>query len=334
MGSVLLLGACGGGTSTPGPAATNERVSLKIMVGGLGKQIYLPNMLTKQLGYFEEQNLDVTLIDEPSGVASEDAVIAGEVEAGSGSFDHPIDLAGLGKQVVNVVQLLAAPGEAEMVATKKAGVIKSPADFGGKKLGVTSLGSGTHTLSRYMAVRANVPIDSIKFIAVGAGDRFIKAIQNGTIDAGMTTEPTISRLLKTGDGQVLVDLRTPEKTRAALGGDYPFICLFMKADYVNSHKPVVQRVVNAYVKTLKWISKHTAQEIADKMPADYYAGDKDLYLSALQGSLPMFSPDGKISKSGAETVLSVLQKFDENVMGKTIDLSKTYTNEFVNKANA
>jgi NitT/TauT family transport system substrate-binding protein len=332
---MLLLAACGGTSGTgASPGASAERVSLKIMVGGLNKQIYLPNMLTKQLGYFDEQNLDVSLVDEPSGVSSEDAVVAGEVQAGSGSFDHPIDLAGLGKQMVNVVQLLAAPGEAEMVATKKADAIKSPADFAGKKLGVTSLGSGTHTLSRYLAVRNGVAVDQIKFIAAGAGDRFIKAIQNGTIDAGMTTEPTISRLLKTGDAKVLVDLRTPATTRAALGGDYPFICIFMNADYVKSHKPVVQRVVNAYVKTLKWISKHSAQEIADKMPADYYAGDKDLYLNALQGSIQMFSPDGKISKAGAETVLSVLQKFDENVMGKQIDLSKTYTNEFVNKANA
>ncbi len=144
-------------------------------------------MLTKQLGYFEEQNLDITLIDEPSGVSAEDALVAGEVEAASGSFDHPIDLAGLGKQVINVVQLLRAPGEAEMVATKKADQIKSPADFKGKNLGVTSLGSGTHTLSRYLAVKNGVPVDQVKFVAVGAGDRFIAAIKQGTIDAGMTT---------------------------------------------------------------------------------------------------------------------------------------------------
>jgi len=307
-------------------------VKLKIMVGGLNKQIYLPNMLTKQLGYFEEQNLDVTLVDEPSGVSSEDAVIAGEAQAGSGSFDHPVDLAGLGKYIVNVVQLLAAPGEAEVVATGKADQIRSPADFKGKRLGVTSLGSGTHTLSRYLAVRNGVKVEDVKFIKAGAGDQFINALKNGTIDAGMTTEPTISRAVTSGVGKVLVDLRTPEKTRAAMGGDYPFICIFMKEDYVKSHRPVVQRLVNAYVKTLKWIHSHTAEEIADKMPPDYYAGNKDLYLTALRASLPMFSPDGKISKSGAEFVLKVLQQFDENVQGKQIDLTRTYTTEFADKA--
>ena len=73
---------------------------------------------------------------------------------------------------------------------------------------------------------------------------FIVTLQQGKIDAGMTTEPTISRILSTGVGKVLVDLRTPESTQTALGGAYPFICLFMNNSYVNSHKAVVQKLVN------------------------------------------------------------------------------------------
>jgi NitT/TauT family transport system substrate-binding protein len=64
---VLVLSGCGGDTgvgSTPSAVAKDH---LKILVGGMSKQIYLPNMLTKQLGYFDEQNLDVELIDEASG---------------------------------------------------------------------------------------------------------------------------------------------------------------------------------------------------------------------------------------------------------------------------
>src|SRR5207302_6759317 len=64
---------------------------------------------------------------------------------------------------------------------------------------------------------------------------------------------------------------------------------YMRADWVAQNKGIVQRVVNAYVKTLKWIATHSPAEIADKLPADYYAGDKDLYLTALTGSMPMFS---------------------------------------------
>ncbi len=49
---VLLLSACGnsGTTTTTTNGTTTTITQLKIMVGGLSKQIYLPNMLTQQLG--------------------------------------------------------------------------------------------------------------------------------------------------------------------------------------------------------------------------------------------------------------------------------------------
>src|SRR3979409_1519430 len=92
-----ILAACGGTnpqSTTPGAAA-----SLKIMVGGLSKQIYLPNMLAKQLGYFQAAHLDVTLIDEGSGQGSEDEVVAGNVDAGSGAYNHTIQLQAAGKNI-------------------------------------------------------------------------------------------------------------------------------------------------------------------------------------------------------------------------------------------
>jgi NitT/TauT family transport system substrate-binding protein len=73
VATVGLLAACGSSNNTTTPSggaaasSTPTPVSLKIMVGGLNKQIYLPNMLAQRLGYFKEQNLDVTLIDEASG---------------------------------------------------------------------------------------------------------------------------------------------------------------------------------------------------------------------------------------------------------------------------
>jgi NitT/TauT family transport system substrate-binding protein len=328
--ALMAVTACGG-TSTPSQTGSTP-YPVKIMVGGLSKQIYLPNMLTQQLGYFKEQNLDVTLVDEQSGVGTETMVLAGAVDAGSGSYNHTLELQAQGKLMETVVQLQVAPGEAEMVATSKADTIKSAADLKGKTLGVTELGSGTHTLTLALLGKAGVAGNQANFVGVGAGDTFIAAMKNGKIDAGMTTEPTISLLIKAGVGKPLVDLRTPEATRAALGGDYPFISVWMTTDYVNSHKPIVQRIVNAYVKTLKWIATHSADEIAAKMPADYYAGDKALYVTALAAQKGTFSPDGKMPTSGPQVVADIEANYIASMKGKTVDLSKTYTNAFVNAA--
>jgi NitT/TauT family transport system substrate-binding protein len=302
------------------------------MVGGLNKQIYLPNMLTQQLGYFADQKLDVSLVDEGSGQASEDEVIAGNVDAGSGAYVHPVVLNALGKKVETICQFGIAPGEAEVIDAKKAGSIHSASDLQGKNLGVTELGSGTHTLTLAILGKAGIDPTKEHFIPVGAGNTFIAGIDQQKIDAGMTTEPTISRLTTSGKGQVLVDLRTPESTRAALGGDYPFIGIFAKNDWVDSHKDVAQRLVNAYVKTLKFIHSHSAAEIADKMPPEYYAGDKDLYVTALKNQLSIFGTDCKMPAGGPETVLKIQQNYVPSFSGKTSNLSETYTNEFASKA--
>jgi NitT/TauT family transport system substrate-binding protein len=328
--SILILSACGSTTSTGG--TSSGPIHLKIMVGGLNKQIYLPNELTQRLGYFTEQGLDVTLIDEASGQSSEEQVLAGQVDAGSGSYNHTIELQAAGKNMECVVQMDIAPGEAEVVAANKASSISGPADLKGKNLGVTELGSGTQTLTQAILNKAGVDPTSAHYIPVGAGDTFIAAMQQGKIDAGMTTEPTISRLVSSGVGKVLVDLRTPSSTQQALGGNYPFICLFMSNSYVDSHRAVVQKIVNAYVKTLKWISTHSAAEIAAKMPADYYAGNQELYVTALDNQKAIFSADGKMPSDGPQTVLGIEQQIGKVKAGQTIDLSKTYTNDFASTA--
>ena len=327
IASLVVLAACGGSTAP----TSGGNVSLKIMVGGLNKQIYLPNMLAQRLGYFKAENLDVTLIDEGSGQASEEEVVAGNVDAGSGAYSHPMVLNTQGKKIETICQFGIAPGEAEVVDASLTN-ITGPKDLAGKNLGVTDLGSGTHVLTQAILGTAGVNPGSAHYVAVGAGDTFIAALQQKKIAAGMTTYPTISRLVNSGKGKILVSLLTPADTRAALGGDYPFISIYMRSDWVASHKPQVQRLVNAYVKTLKWIGSHTPQEIADKLPVDYYAGDKDLYLAALTGSMPMFSPDGKMPAGAPDFVLKVLQTYNNNVKGKTIDLTKTFTNEFADAA--
>jgi NitT/TauT family transport system substrate-binding protein len=332
---VLLLSACGssGPTTTTVNGTTTTTTQLKIMVGGLSKQIYLPNMLTQQLGYFKQEGLDVTLIDEASGQSSENEVLAGQVDAGSGSYNHTIELQAAGKQMEAVVLLNVAPGEAEMVSAKEAGQIHSISDLKGKNLGVTELGSGTQTLTTALLRKVGITPDQVHFIPVGAGDTFIAAMQQGRIDAGMTTEPTISRLISSGVGKVLVDLRSPESTQAALGGPYPFICLFMNNSYVASHQDVVQKLVSAYVKTLKWMHTHTAEQIADMMPPDYYAGNKALYVTALQNQMAIFSPDGLMPAGAPQSVLNIEYQSNLIPQSKQIDLSLTYTNQFASNAS-
>jgi len=327
----LVLAACGS-TNTSGGSAP-QTVSLKIMVGGLNKQIYLPNMLASRLGYFNEQHLDVTLIDEGSGQASEDEVVAGNVQAGSGAYVHPMVLNSQGKKIETICQFCIAPGEAEVVDARLTN-ITSPKDLAGKTLGVTEVGSGTWVLTQAILGGAGVDPNNAHYLGVGAGDTFIAAIQQQKIAAGMTTCPTISRLVNSGKGKILVSLLSPKDTEAALGGDYPFIGVFAQNDWVNSNKDVTQRLVNAYVKTLKYIHSHTPAQIADQMPTDYFAGDKASYVADLQSQISIFGTDCKMPAGGPETVQKIQQQFVASYKGKSANLSETYTNYYADHASA
>ncbi|MGH8861507.1 MAG: ABC transporter substrate-binding protein, partial [Jatrophihabitantaceae bacterium] len=69
--------------------------SLTVMVGGLSKQIYLPFMLTKELGYYDKAGVKVNLIDEPAGGDATKNMIAGQVQGVGGFYDHNIALQAL-----------------------------------------------------------------------------------------------------------------------------------------------------------------------------------------------------------------------------------------------
>lgn len=302
---------------------------LTIMVGGATKIIYLPAKLTEQLGYFKDEGLDVELLSQPAGVDAENELLAGAVQGVVGFYDHTVDLQSKGKEVQALVVFGQVPGEVEMVSSKAAGTFKSMADAKGKTLGVTGLGSSTSFLTQYLAQRAGLATKDYSMLPVGADASFIAAIKQGRIDAGMTTEPTVSQLLKTGDAKVLVDLRTLDGTKAALGGTYPASSFYVQRAWAQSHKAQAQKLAHAFARTLQFISTHSAAEIADKMPKDYYGANRDLYVNALNASLPMFTKDGKMPADGPETVLKVLSAFNPSVKGKHIDLAKTYTNEFL-----
>src|SRR5438309_7314923 len=152
----IALAACGGTSNNAGSGSSTQTVDLKMLVGGLNKQIYLPNMLAKQLGYFDAEKINITLVDEGSGQGTELEVVAGNVDAGSGAYSHPVELNALGKKIETICQFGIAPGEAEMVDAKKAGSITSVNDLLGKNLGVTDIGSGTHTITLALLGKAGI----------------------------------------------------------------------------------------------------------------------------------------------------------------------------------
>lgn len=330
---VVVVAASTAACSSSHASGAGSMPTVRLMVGGIDKQIYLPYQLAQGLGYYKKYGVNVELsTEQKGGVGAEDALAAGQVELAGAWYVHTIDFQLHGKDVIDVVQLSGAPGEREMCA--KGTNVTSPSDWAGKSVGVTDLGSGTDDLTLYLAAHANLPSKQFNRQGVGAGDTLISALQHGKIVCGMTTQPTVSAIESKDLGYSAIDLASTQGATKWLGGTFPAASVLARADWVNSHKDTVQKVVDALVATMHYIATHGASDIADHLPAAFVSNGlitRDAYVTALDQDKGQFLPDGIMPASGPDTVLSI-EKLAGKVSG-SVDLAKTYTNEFAIAAN-
>ncbi|MCO5400910.1 ABC transporter substrate-binding protein [Ralstonia soli] len=316
-------------------AHAQDPTRLTIMVSGTAKMIYLPATLAQRLGYFRDEGLEVELLSQPAGVDAESELLTGFAQGVVGFYDHTIDLQAKGKEVRAIVVFSQVPGEAELVSTRLPATVGTMRDLRGHTLGVTGLGSSTSFLTRYLMAQQGLSAADYTMLPVGAEHSFAKALRSGRIDAGMTTDPIASRLVRNGEARVLLDLRTLESTRAALGGPYPAACLYLQSEWLEAHPELATKLAHAFVRTLRYMHAHDAEDIAAHMPPEFRRDHPELYVKALAAALPTFSADGRMPDDGPPTVLRVLAASNANARSKLldphIDLSRTYTNKFVDQ---
>jgi NitT/TauT family transport system substrate-binding protein len=305
-----------------------------IAVGGGGCLCYLPTILAKQLGEFEKAGINVEVVDFKGGSESLKAVIGGSADVVSGYFDHCVNLAAKGQHLQAFVVYDRFPGFALVVSPKHTAEINSIKDLANKKVGVSAPGSSTDFFLKYMLSKNGVDPNSVSVIGVGLGGSAIAAMEQGQIDAAIMLDPAVTLLQgKNKDLKILSDTRTQKDTLAVFGGEYPGGALYTKADWIAGHQNEVQGMATAIVATLKWIHSHTPEEIMAKMPPEMVGKDKDLYLAALKNTIPMYSESGRMDPKGAAAVLAVFSQSSPDVAKANIDLSKTYTNKYVEAAN-
>ena len=311
-----------------------ETAKVRLAVGGKSSLYYLPLTITERLGYFKEAGLDVEISDFAGGAKSLQALIGGSADVVTGSFDHTIQMQAKNQAIVAVVQLGRFPGFALALRKERAANYSGPKDLKGMKIGVTAPGSSTHFMVLYMMAQAGLKPDDAVFIGTGSGGTVVAAVQHGEVDGISNADPMITKLDRDGAIKVVADTRTLEGTTKVYGGPYPAAVLYTPQSFVEKNPNTIQAMVNAFVRGLKWVQAHNAEEIAKMMPEEYMLGDRPLFVEAIKANHDAYSPDGRFLKNGPETALKVLQAFDPNVQNAKIDLAKTYTDKFVNAANA
>lgn len=338
----LALAACGAPSAAPpgqagtagasGAAGGGPGAKVIIGVGGQTLLTYLPTTLAQQLGYYKEEGVDVELQDLQGGSKALTAMIGGSTQVTSGYYEHTIQMQAKNQSIKAFVDMGLSSGLALVVAPKNEGSIKGIADLKGKNVGVTAPGSSTDMFVKYLLSKNGYQPTDASVSAIGAGSSAVAAVQNNQVDAAVMLEPDISVLAKQlGKTPVILqDVRTVGGLKAVFGTDsWPSACLYAKTDWIEKNSDTAGKLAKAIKRTLEYISQHSGQEIAEKMPANFAGGDKAQYAKVIDDLKKTLSKDGTFTADGAKAVLKTQQVANPEVGNKSIDLSKTYTNDYV-----
>ncbi|QIS21310.1 ABC transporter substrate-binding protein [Nocardia terpenica] len=306
---------------------------ITIGVGGQSLPVYLPLTLAQRLGFFDHAGVDVRIEDMQGGSKALQALQGGSVDVVAGYYDHTIQMQAKNRAVTSFVTMLDRPELVLAVSPATHRPIASVADLRGANVGVTAPGSSSHFFLQYLLARSGTPADAVSVQAIGGAATAVAAMENGRVDAAAMVDPAFSLLQQRAGAdrvRVLTDTRTAEGVRQTFGvSDYPAAVLYSTPQWLGGNDRNARALATAIVRTLRWIDRHTAEQIAAEMPAEYAQDNRAVYIDTIAKMKDGFSRDGRMPTEGAEAVRRVLAQSDPEVAKADIDLSRTYSDEYL-----
>lgn len=221
----MLLAACGGDDGGGGEGVSSEPVRVYVGVD----TAYAPFWVAQSEGLFEEEGLNVELVQFPQGGDGADALIAGEIDLG-GSGDATI----LQRQPRGPLKALAVLQQSgdylKLVVREEISSVEE----------IETIGIVPGSLSEYGATRMlehfEIPQDSVEFVPAGPPE-LPPLISQGDVDAFVIWEPWPTQAEDLGGAKVL--MRTKE-----FGYSYLFF-LIANGDWYDGHQAEAEAFVRA-----------------------------------------------------------------------------------------
>ena len=323
--SAVLLAALPQGASAQAP----EKRKVNVATASLGLP-YLPLIIAQQRKYFAEEGLEVEIAAFAGGSKALQSLMGGSSDVASGAYSNTLTMAAKGQKLKNFVVQVRYP--ALTIAVSKKAKYSTLADLKGMKIGVSAPGSSTHMVVNHLLSKAGLTSNDVSIIGVGTSAGAVAAIEKGEIDAIINSDPVMTKLEADNAITIIAETRTGKGTEDLFGGPYPEAGLYATADFIAKNPNTIQALTNAIVRAELWMQKASIEDIAANVPAEHMLGDKELYLASYQKMHESHSPDGQITKEGAQIVLDVLAAFLPEVKAANIKVEDTYDNRFVEAA--
>jgi NitT/TauT family transport system substrate-binding protein len=313
--AALLLAGC----------ATRPGSSVRLALQPPSTNNY-PSYLAEWLGFYRAEGVDVAISQIAGASKVLEAVVGASADVGGGVYEQTIQMAAEDRDIVSFVSLLRSPN----FALVSAGV-KTVADLRHKTVGVSSVGSPSQFYLNQILISAGMKPSDVSTASVGMGATATAAVEHGQVDAAVLFGSAVTTLqARHPDTVILADARTADGLRAVFGvDDYPASCLLTRRDWLTKNPETARKIARAILRSLAWIRGHSAEEILAQVPAEFRVGDPAAELAAIRLAQPMYSVDGRISAASADAVRKVLAGSLDRVRDARIDLTKTYSYEYL-----
>ncbi|CAM4430370.1 ABC transporter substrate-binding protein [Paenibacillus typhae] len=331
ISGMILLSGCGADGATDADAAAADKGLKKLVIAEpLHYTGYLPLYVAQQEGYFEEEGLEVEML-QAAGGAHVTSVVSGDAWGVIGGPESNA-LANIGNSdpiisVSNVVNranvyLMAKKGTAPAGGSDE----ELKAFIEGKKVNAGRHGGTPNLLTQYLLLELGLdPKKDVQLLEPADGSTVVAMVQQGAADIANGAEPQIS------DGMEKGVWDEPFYKFHDMG-DYAYSVLSVKKSTIEKDPETVQKAVNAVVKALKAIQEDQAMAMK-VLKAEFPTLSDAAAQAALDRAFEdqLWSPDGIISEEALDKDMNVMIKTGifkgEYTYGGLVDM------QFVNKTN-
>ena len=319
----LLLASCGSNSGTP-------KVRLATIGPGLSTN-FLAIPLARELGYFQQGGLDVSVETLATSTKAMQAVLGGSAEAGAIGYAQAIQMAVEGQRIRTFYTSTNRTNSVLVLPPNASARIRRVEDLKGKVVGIPAPGSPTYTWVNNYLAKHGVPSGSYQTVTITTGAAAIAALESGRIDvACMNGGDHLRYLARNPAGQILVDGSSDAAMEAALGGlAYAGAAIGARQDWLDRNPDAARRLAGALQRAHLWMRSHSAEEILARLPAELRSNDAAVDLAVLRWASLGYTKDGKLPAGAAEAMQQFLGSTDEKLRTAKIDLAATWTNDFL-----
>lgn len=217
---------------------------------------YAPQYVAIEEGYFQEEGIDLTLVNGFGADKTMTAVLSGEADIGFMGAEASIYAyqEGANDPVVNFAQLTQRAGNFLVAREEMPGFtwqdLKGSEVLGGRKGGMPEMVFEYILKQNGIDPQTDLSIDqSIDFGSTAA------AFSSGQGDFTVEFEPSATSLESEGKGYVVASLGVDS-------GYVPYTAFSAKQSYLEENPEVIQGFTNALQKGMDFVQTHTPEEIA------------------------------------------------------------------------